>query len=339
MALWTDYHSLSLYPTDDPQYYFLEVKDHMQSYIKPFLELKVIDARFHDQLKTGWIISADKFPFINHFLEAFHYANDEDFKHKERNPKYAYIHNISRTEYILLALLNKEIWLASGVVGITQKDLDYAKDDLIKFNELRQAKTKEEHSKIKWDLSYAYGEVSGDLSKSDINEYIQQRGPEVKKGDLLEALGFDIISIYDGKEWISWKDREHNMPKEFTTPPFPIMYWNVEFDDGNPLSDELEINFDRFDPNIAQMEFNNSPYLTPFEDVDFYEQIAEEKEVVSLDIGLHQPLYPGGPDKFSIYFIRRGGPKPTYNEVINIIDKPGHHHFYPRSDTVMVYRL
>lgn len=300
MALWTDYHGLSLYPTNDPKYYFLEIDIKLQPLIKPFLELKHIDAKYHDQLKTGWLILADKFPQINYFLQAFHFLLDTPPKHEIRNLKRAYIHSNNDAELMLLLLISNNPVILHDNKAILKES---------GFEELTKAKTQDEYNRVKWDIETII-EVRGDevLVKLEL-EYIMNRD-EIQVGDVYAPECGISPRIYDGKMWIESipRGRGHIVPKQFTTPPFPIQYFDVNYEDHQHIFsgyDYLGINLDIKHPSIEYIEYNSDPQL----------RLYKGAEYASLDFILNIPLHGTDIKEFSVVAYNPDS-KPTLEEIM-----------------------
>jgi hypothetical protein len=322
MALWDSKTGFQLLKTEDKTQYFLNVEPHPDfkdvdgetplttekrlAIIKPFMKLKEVGATWHAEEK-GWLIPKAQFPFLALFIELISHLHmtvrETIVKQKDK-----------------ALIVNIVLYEASVLVSLCDRK------ELLE----QEAKAAGSQTKIKLDSPFtidspelkviANGRSMGDLviiaeerldSFLDIVLcYIEALNGKLQKGDLVRILIQYTTYVYDGKRLVKFGHIEDGktvsyLPKEFTTPPFPVAYWHYQYNDLMVIG----IN-PNFDLKGTILEFDDdAPKLVPIVvsegegeggriENEYLANVKPNDEFVVLQVTPPQPYKP-----FYVYFV------------------------------------
>lgn len=350
MALWTNNHGLEVWRTDDPQFYYLKASDDVRPLIKPFIELNEIKGQFDG--KEGWVISADRFPFINNFLTAFQRVEPASLAPEPRLSTRAYLFEVSDPVYLLLTLLDDDPKLINSHKTIMElKATTYIPAD--NSGGIPIFKTLDVGAWDKLNLHQERGQVHEklDVDKMDnlIFRYFANRGPSIILGDIYNRIydksDFDqeAQQIYDGKQFIpmEWATTESGLDfiitvpnKLGTVPPYPPAYWKLDniTTRARHMSINISVTFDIKHSSIITTELDVSMGLT--EDEIGYE--IDDMEYTTLVVHLNEQVAPGY-DQFKVVFIDFIAP--TWDQISKFLQTSDIKYFQAASEHVLFIKL
>lgn len=297
MTLW-EKNGFKVLPTNSKDYYFLDVPEYYRNLVKPFMELEEISGVWNPEVPTGWLIPIAKFPgtiFLNYLTELYEHPEIRDDR---RDPQHAHNHIITRREVVPLALLTPSL-AVHPIISKIREGKDLSRDD--KYGLESQRFIYNSDNKDYYDI---------------IRRYLIKRGPvDLIPGDIVER-----VLLYDGNN-LTRIDIESNIgiPSNFTTPPFPIGYWEGVFPGGGS---RVWVDFSK----IVNMEYD----LTPNKYTKELESYGRSKyitiEVTSSDEPKHFKILVGKKDV-----------KPTTEEVNEYLQ--GNPTFAVNSKSTIVTRV
>lgn len=334
MAVWTDNHGLSLYPTTSKDYLFLSVNPKIQQVAEPFMKLTEVKAIWNTtaaELKNpGYLIPIDQFLFVNDFLEIFHevlpphkprsrVASGREHDCVELTSGKATIHWLSYQEFRLLMLLAEP-----DVMKIEPELLEYlGETDKSKITPrlLKSVDALVESNEPKWLQWEGINIFNTDATRDLISRYMVARDADLITGDLVKPYwleGTEEVSmqyIFDGTKLVDLEygplSEYSGVPEQFKVPtPFPVTYW----------TDIIQFNYQvwpNFDLLAEKMEYVADPPTLPkhmevVNDEDLVDKFTEfeEENAAALRFEFEGITY-------YIYFPRIT--KPSYEEVMGAI--------------------
>jgi hypothetical protein len=316
MALWDSKTGFQLLKTEDKTQYFLNVEanpaflkedgktplstDERLTIIKPFMELKEVGATWHAEEK-GWLIPRAKFPFLALFMELISRYKGGVPPPVVRQKDKALIARVGGYESsILVSLCNREELLkaeqkASGSSVRIKLDPPFMISEEPDLGFIA--------NKIPLYTLAAYAEKLLDSFIGMDLRYIESRDGKLQRGDLV-YLNDEFVYTEKGLvglERTGAENKRLRLPEAFTTPPFPIAYWNFE-DEGmipviNPNFDlkgtilELDDDAPKLDPVIVAggVDASSEPI--------YRGDVKPDDEFITMRVTLPKPYKP-----FYVYF-------------------------------------